>query len=102
MEPDKTAIAIIGMAGRFPDAANLPEFWRNLEQGRESLLEFSDRDLLDAGVPQELIADPNYVKRGTVLAGTDLFDAGFFGFNPREAEVIDPQHRVFLECAWEA
>ncbi len=102
MEPDKTVIAIIGMAGRFPDATNLQEFWRNLEQGCESLIEFSDRELLDAGVPRELIADPNYVKRGTVLEGTDLFDAGFFGFNPREAEVIDPQQRVFLECAWEA
>jgi acyl transferase domain-containing protein/acyl carrier protein len=102
MEPDKTAIAIIGMAGRFPNARNLQEFWRNLEQGRESLIEFSDQDLLDAGVPRELIADPNYVKRGTVLEGADLFDAGFFGFNPREAEVIDPQQRVFLECAWEA
>jgi acyl transferase domain-containing protein len=102
MEDNNTGIAIVGMAGRFPDASNIRDFWRNLARGHESLVEFSDQEILAAGVSAELLADPNYVKRGTVLEGSDRFDAGFFGFNPREAEVIDPQQRVFLECAWEA
>ena len=63
---------------------------------------FSDVELLEAGVEPALLENPDYVKRGTVLDGSDLFDAGFFGFNPREAELMDPQHRVFLECAWHA
>jgi acyl transferase domain-containing protein len=95
-------IAIIGMAGRFPDAPNLRAFWQNLEEGKESLVDFTDEEIIKSGVDAALIQDPNYVKRGTFLEHCDLFDAGFFGFNPREAEIMDPQHRVFLECAWEA
>ncbi len=102
MRDDNNSVAVIGMAGRFPGAWNIREFWRNLAGGHESLREFSDEEILAAGVPAELLADPNYVKRGSLLDGADQFDAGFFGFNPREAEVIDPQQRVFLECAWEA
>ncbi len=97
-----SAIAIIGMAGRFPDAEDLQAFWRNLEQGVESLADFSDAELLAAGVPAALLQNPNFVKRGSLLKGADLFDASFFGFNPREAEILDPQQRIFLECAWEA
>src|SRR5580704_5480067 len=97
-----SSIAIIGLSGRFPDAPNLQAFWRNLEQGVESLVEFSDEELLESGVPADLLTNPNYVKKGTFLEKADLFDAGFFGYNPREAEIIDPQQRIFLECAWEA
>ncbi len=97
-----TAVAVIGMAGRFPDAPDLHTFWSNLTNGVESLTPLTDAELLEAGVPAELIADPNYVKKCTPLEGADTFDAGFFGINAREAELIDPQQRVFLECAWEA
>jgi acyl transferase domain-containing protein len=98
----RSAIAIIGMAGRFPDATSLEDFWENLARGRDSLHEFDDEELQAAGVPAHLLKDPNYVKRGTFVEGAELFDAAFFGFNPREAAVTDPQQRVFLECAWEA
>jgi acyl transferase domain-containing protein len=90
------------MAGRFPDAPNLRTFWHNLTNGVESLTPLTDEELLDAGVPRGLIADPDYVKQCTYLEGADRFDASFFGFNAREAEILDPQQRVFLECAWEA
>ena len=95
-------IAIIGMAGRFPGAANIDEFWRNLKAGVESISFFSDEDLLAAGVAPAVFNASNYVKAGGVLEGVDLFDASFFGFTPREAEIMDPQQRLFLECAWEA
>ena len=97
-----SSIAIIGLSGRFPDAPNLQAFWRNLEQGVESLVLFSDEDLLESGIPEDFLKNPNYVKKGTFLENADLFDAGFFGYNPREAEIIDPQQRILLECAWEA
>ncbi len=98
----KTAIAVVGMAGRFPNARNVSEFWRNLRDGVESLASFTDEELQAAGVSPELLANPAYVKAGTALERADEFDASFFGVNPREAEVMDPQHRLFLECAWEA
>ena len=101
-QPTRSSIAIIGMAGRFPDAGDVREFWRNLENSHESLHDFSDAELLESGVSSDLLQNANYVKRGTVLEGADFFDAGFFGFNPREAEIMDPQHRIFLECAWHA
>jgi acyl transferase domain-containing protein/acyl carrier protein len=96
------AIALIGMSGRFPNAENVEAFWRNLEHGVESLVEFSEAEMLEAGVPPVFFANPNFVKWGTPFEKADWFDAGFFGFNPREAEILDPQHRLFLECAWEA
>jgi phthiocerol/phenolphthiocerol synthesis type-I polyketide synthase E len=95
-------IAIIGMAGRFPQAPNLQRFWENLCQGIESTSFFSDQELEQAGIPPELLRHPNYVKARGVLEDADLFDAGFFGYSPREAELTDPQIRLFLECAWEA
>ncbi len=95
-------IAIIGMAGRFPTAKNITEFWHNLCNGVESISQFSDEELIAAGVDPSLLNNSNYVKAGAVLEDIDLFDAGFFGFNPKEAEMTDPQHRLFLECAWEA
>lgn len=95
-------IAIIGMAGRFPQAPNLQRFWENLSQGIESTSFFSEEELEQAGISPELFRHPNYVKARGVLEGADLFDAGFFGYSPREAELTDPQIRLFLECAWEA
>jgi non-ribosomal peptide synthase protein (TIGR01720 family) len=94
-------IAIIGLAGRFPGAKNTDEFWNNLQNGVESVSFFSDEELLKAGIDREVISSPNYVKARAVV-DAELFDASFFGFNPREAEITDPQHRIFLECAWEA
>src|SRR6185312_16095219 len=97
-----TALAIVGMSGRFPGANNLQTFWRNLIDGVISIQNFSEQELLDAGIDSELMRHPQYVKAGTVLDGTADFDASFFGFTPREAQCLDPQHRLFLECAWEA
>ncbi|MCC5616017.1 condensation domain-containing protein [Nostoc sp. CHAB 5836] len=95
-------IAIIGLAGRFPGAKNVDEFWHNLQNGVESISVFSDEELLEARVDAALLNNPNYVKRNAVIEDAELFDADFFGFNPRDAEITDPQHRIFLECAWEA
>src|SRR6476620_9746849 len=94
-------IAVIGMAGRFPKAKNVDEFWHNLRNGIEAISFFSDQELDEAGIsfPRN---NPNYVKARAVLDDADKFDAAFFGINPKEAEIMDPQHRVFLECAWEA
>lgn len=94
-------IAIIGMAGRFPKARNLQQFWENLRQGIEGMSFFSDEELEQAGMPPELLRHPNYVKARGVLDDADLFDAGFWGYSPREAEFTDPQIRLFLESAWE-
>ncbi|MEG4584581.1 SDR family NAD(P)-dependent oxidoreductase [Microcoleus sp. MOSTC5] len=99
---DQSAIAIVGMAGRFPGANNLDEFWHNLKNGVESISRFSDEELLDAGINPTLLSQSNYVKANPFLSDTELFDARFFGFNDQEAAITDPQHRIFLECAWEA
>ncbi|MBX3301079.1 MAG: amino acid adenylation domain-containing protein [Nitrospira sp.] len=98
---DGLDIAIVGMAGRFPGAKNIAEFWNNVRGGVESLSVLDDKDLVNAGVPESLLRDPNYVRRRGIMEGIDLFDAGFFGITPREAELMDPQQRLFLECAWE-
>ncbi len=95
------AIAIIGMAGRFPGAADVQQFWRNLCNGIESITQFAPEAIEDAfAVAQR--ADPAYVAARSVLDGVELFDADFFGMHPREAALTDPQHRIFLECCWEA
>src|ERR1035438_8446550 len=92
-------IAIIGMAGRFPGAKNISEFWANLKAGVESISHFTDDELeVDEPWPRS----PGYVKARSILADADLFDASFFGILPKEAELIDPQQRVFLECCWHA
>lgn len=96
---DFEEVAIIGMSCRFPRARNVEEFWHNLREGVEGISFFSDDELEVGG---ELVQSPNYVKAKGVLDDVDLFDAAFFGFTPREAEIMDPQHRLFLECAWEA
>jgi acyl transferase domain-containing protein/acyl carrier protein len=95
-------IAIIGMSCRFPGAADVDAYWRNLKAGVESVTFFSDAELRDSDVAPERLEDPDYVKAGAVLDDVEGFDAAFFGFSPREAGLTDPQHRVFLECAWEA
>ncbi|MDZ8091986.1 MAG: beta-ketoacyl synthase N-terminal-like domain-containing protein [Nostoc sp. DedQUE05] len=95
-------IAVIGMAGRFPKAKNVAQFWQNLCNGVESISSFSDEELIAQGVDPTCLQDPNYVKAGFVLEDIEMFDASFFGYSPREAEILDPQQRIFLECAWEA
>jgi phthiocerol/phenolphthiocerol synthesis type-I polyketide synthase E len=98
----ETDIAIIGMSGRFPGARTLDDFWRNLRDGIESISFFSDEELQASGIPSFLSQNPNYVPARAILDDVELFDAAFFGFSPREAALMDPQHRLFLEAAWEA
>ena len=95
-------IAVIGMSCRFPGARDAEQFWRNLCAGRESISRFSDAELLASGVAAAALADPRYVPAAGVVEGAEEFDAAFFGFTPLEADLIDPQHRLFLEGAWEA
>jgi acyl transferase domain-containing protein len=96
------SIAIIGMAGRFPGANNIDEFWQHLRDGVESVTHFSDEELKAEGVDRDLLSNPRYVKAAAIIDDIDMFDAAFFGFTAREAELTDPQHRIFMECAWEA
>ena len=95
-------IAIVGMAGRFPGARSVDEFWRNVSDGVDAITFFTEEELAEAGTPPSLLKHPNYVRANGVLEDIELFDAAFFGFSPREAEIMDPQQRLFLECAWEA
>jgi acyl transferase domain-containing protein len=89
------------MTGRFPGAQTIEQFWHNIRNGVESITFFSDEELQALGIPATWLAHPRYVKASTIIQDIDRFDAAFFGFNPREAEVIDPQQRLFLECCWE-
>lgn len=98
----KDEIAIVGMAGRFPGAKNVDAFWQNLRDGVESISFFTDEELISTGTNPAVVNDHKYVKAGAVLEDIELFDAAFFNFTPREAEIADPQQRLFLECAWEA
>jgi len=95
-------IAVIGMAGRFPGANHIHQFWENLKNGIESIGFFSDEELLKQGVSSELLDHPNFVKAKGTLEGIEYFDAHFFDFLPVEAEAMDPQTRIFHECVWEA
>ncbi|WP_338316254.1 beta-ketoacyl synthase N-terminal-like domain-containing protein, partial [Streptomyces bohaiensis] len=97
-----TRVAVIGMSGRFPGAAGVAALWRGLSDGFSGIREITDEELAAAHVPPAVLADPRYVRRGAPLDDVGDFDASFFGFNPREAEITDPQHRLFLECCWEA
>ena len=96
------AVAVIGMAGRFPGARNVEEFWANLRDGVESISFFSNEELLAVGVDQSQLNDPNYVNAKACVEDAEMFDPHFFGFTPREAAITDPQQRLFMECAWEA
>lgn len=98
----ENAIAIIGMSGRFPGSRTLEEFWQHLRDGDELITFFSDQELLDAGVDPALVNSPQYVKGAATIEDYDRFDATLFGYSPREAEVLDPQQRLFLLCAHEA
>ncbi|MGB5851806.1 MAG: beta-ketoacyl synthase N-terminal-like domain-containing protein, partial [Rhodanobacter sp.] len=93
-------IAIIGMSGRFPGAADIESFWANLCEGRESITRFAPGEL-DPSIPPGLREDPAYVPARGVIDGVEMFDAAFFGISPREAELMDPQQRLFLELCWE-
>ena len=95
-------IAIVGRAGRFPAARNVADYWDMLQSGRRAAQKLSEAELLAAGVSRKMLADPHYVREANILPDMDCFDAGFFGFSPREASILDPQHRHFLETAWEA
>ncbi len=95
-------IAIIGMAGRFPGAKNIEEFWNNICNEKESISFFTQDEMLSEGVDIDLLSNPNYVNAGGVLQNHDQFDAAFFNYSPNEAKILNPQHRIFLECAWEA
>lgn len=102
-EPEIEAIAVIGMTGRFPGAANVEQFWRNLMAGVESISTFTDEELAAAGLDVAAVKkQPGFVAARGVLKDAEWFDAAFFGIIPKEAEVIDPQQRLFLESAWEA
>jgi acyl transferase domain-containing protein len=104
--PDNAAgldrIAVVGMAGRFPGAGTVDQFWENLRNGVESIRPLSDEELASSGEDPARVKNPNYVRAGAVLDRIEWFDASFFGYSPGEAELIDPQQRLFLECAWEA
>lgn len=95
-------IAVIGMAAHLPGAPDVELFWQNLRQGVESVRPFSNEELEAAGVPRSEYTRPEYVKAGILLEDLASFDGTFFGFTPKDAAIMDPQHRHFLECAWEA
>ncbi len=98
MEP----IAVVGLAGRLPGAATIDEFWRNQRDGVESVSRFSTRELVDAGWPVEMVTHPDYVPAAAVIRDADQFDAEFFGYTAQQAEISDPQQRLFVECVWNA
>lgn len=102
LENAEIDIAVIGMACRFPGAEDIGSFWRNLREGVESIRFYTKEELHARGVPAEVLKDPLYIKAGAHLENADCFDASFFGYTPREAAETDPQHRLFLEVAWQA
>jgi acyl transferase domain-containing protein len=95
-------VAIIGMTGRFPGANNLDAYWRNIRDGVESITVFADEQLRANGADAGVLSNPNYVKARGIVDNVDLFDAGFFGYSHRDAMLMDPQQRLFLQSAWEA
>ncbi|MGE5343916.1 MAG: amino acid adenylation domain-containing protein [Candidatus Omnitrophota bacterium] len=97
-----TEIAIIGMSGRFPGAKNLEEFWENLKNGVESITFFTDDEVLEYGASPEMLKNPDFVKAKGMMEDIEYFDAAFFNYTPKEATIMDPQIRIFHECAWEA
>src|SRR5262249_44196660 len=96
------AIAVIGMAGRFPGAGSVTELLDNLRRGEESIVDLSAAELTAAGVSTAALANPAYVRRAAPLDGIEDFDADFFGITPYDAKMMDPQHRLLLETAWHA
>jgi len=102
MTSTQNDIAVIGLSCRFPGASNADAFWENLRNGLESISFFTDEELIASGIDSQTLADPLYVKAAGILENIEDFDAQLLGYSPREAALIDPQQRVFLECAWEA
>jgi acyl transferase domain-containing protein len=97
---DDGAVAIIGMAGRFPGAWDVETLWTRLQEGRQAIRPLTDEELADLDPTWR--RDPHFVPVTAPAPGVEEWDAGFFGFSPSEAELLDPQHRLFLECAWQA
>ncbi len=95
-------IAVVGLSIRVVKAKNIEEFWNNLKDGVESILFLSDEELIEAGVSPETLENPAYIKACSILEDKEYFDAPFFGYTPREAELLNPQVRLFHECSWEA
>ncbi|MHC5066398.1 MAG: beta-ketoacyl synthase N-terminal-like domain-containing protein, partial [Planctomycetota bacterium] len=98
----ETDIAVIGLAGRFPGAQEIHEYWRNLRDGVESVRFFSDEELIAAGVDPATVNKPNYIKASAILDDVQGFDPAFFGISVKDAAIMDPQHRHFLESCWAA
>lgn len=101
-DEERNDIAVIGMSGSFPGAANIDSLWRNLLTGKSGIFDITDEDCIAADIPENLYRDPNYVKRSAFMESAKQFDAAFFGYSDAEAELMDPQHRVFLQHAWSA
>jgi phthiocerol/phenolphthiocerol synthesis type-I polyketide synthase E len=101
-EPESSDIAVIGLACRFPGARDSEQFWRLVRDGTEAISFFAEAELREEGIPASVTGRPDYVPAKGVLDDPDRFDASFFGYSPRDAAAIDPQQRLFLECAWEA
>ncbi|SFS44420.1 hybrid non-ribosomal peptide synthetase/type I polyketide synthase [Marininema halotolerans] len=99
---DHCDVAVVGMAARMPGASDVGEFWRNLQQGVESIRVFTEDELRQAGIPEEQLQSSNYVRAKGYLEDTDAFDHQFFDYGVKEAEWMDPQLRILHECAWEA
>jgi acyl transferase domain-containing protein/thioesterase domain-containing protein/NAD(P)-dependent dehydrogenase (short-subunit alcohol dehydrogenase family)/acyl carrier protein len=95
-------VAIVGMAGRFPGAPTIEALWERVRNGEDCLTDLTESDLRAAGVDDETLASSEYVRRSGIVEGVDLFDPAFFGIGPRDAAIMDPQHRHFIECVWEA
>ncbi len=102
LETQQSEIAIIAVNGRFPGAKDIESFWQNIHDGVESISSLTDEELLESGVSPDLLNNSNYVKLHSSVSDIELFDANFFAYSAREAELIDPQQRLFLELAWEA
>lgn len=100
--PDREPVAIVGIAGRWPGAATVGELWTALDEGRELTTEFTRDELVSMGTSPDRLEEEGYVRRRGYLSGVEYFDAAFFSFTPKDAEITDPQQRLFLECAWEA
>ncbi len=99
---ERRDIAIIGMAGVFPGAGDIDEFWENIKNGVVSIRRYTDKELTEAGVDKELLRHPDYVNAGSLIDDVEMFDAPFFGIAEEEAMILDPQHRLMLQTAWHA
>ncbi|MEM7674522.1 MAG: amino acid adenylation domain-containing protein, partial [Myxococcota bacterium] len=96
------AIAVVGMSARLPEAPSIDAFWQNLRAGRDGVRRLARDDLTAAGIDASVLDDPHFVPAGPVLDDIDRFDAAFFGIPPRQAQIMDPQHRLLIESAWSA